>query len=102
MLREMLAAFDAMSVKELASESLVTNNGQFCALGALGNKRNLDMSELEPTEPDDVAHAFKVARALVCEVVYENDECGPHEETTVQRWIRMRAWVVANIVSVKP
>jgi hypothetical protein len=97
MLRELLAALDAMPVKELITEELQTKEGQFCALGALGNKRGLDMEKLDPNEADDVADAFKVAPSLVREIVYENDERSAFRETPAQRWARMRAWVVANI-----
>ena len=96
MLRELLLALDEMPVKELIAHDL-ENCGQVCALGALGVRRKLDMTELDPGEPDDVAAAFKIARPLACETVYENDESGPHNETPPERWIRMRAWVAAMV-----
>lgn len=100
-LRETLEALDAMPVKELVAESLVTSAGEFCTLGALGHKRGLDMSNLDPNEPHDVAKAFRIAQSLASEIVYENDEVGPSDETPGQRWTRMRAWVVAHL-SVTP
>jgi hypothetical protein len=78
LLRETLAALDAMPEKALAAESLVTADGEFCTLGALGAVRGLDMLELDPDDWNAVAKAFNVAPALVREIVYENDEAGEH------------------------
>jgi hypothetical protein len=116
-LRETLAALDAMPVKELAAESLVTADGECCTLGALGAARGLDMSRLDPDDPDAVADAFNIAAPLAREIVYFNDEWGwryeehpwvmrnhyDHppsyrvEETPAERWARMRAWVAERI-----
>lgn len=73
-LREIAAALDAMPVKELAAESLVTEGGEFCTLGALGNARGLDMSRIDPDDWEAVAAAFGIAPSLVREIVYWNDE----------------------------
>lgn len=100
-LREILAALDAMPVKALAAESLVTAEGSFCTLGALGSQRGIDLAALDPEDPDGVASAFGVAPALVKEVVYENDEGGWNcQESPEARWGRMRAWVASHIQAV--
>ena len=52
---ELLAALDAMPVKELISEELIDEEGQVCALGAIGVARGLDMSKLDPEEHKDMA-----------------------------------------------
>lgn len=70
--------------------------GDVCALGALGRLRGLDMSELDPDEPEGVAAAFDIASPLAREIVYMNDE-GPYE-TPEARWQRMRKWVAAQII----
>ncbi len=104
LLREMAAALDAMPVKELVANDLVREDGAVCALGAVAVARKLDVAQVDESEPDDVAAAFGIARALACEIAYENDECGDsfregkrHEETPAERWTRMRAWVAANV-----
>lgn len=127
MLRELLSALDAMPVKSLAAESLITADGEFCTLGALGAARGLDLHALDPEDWDAVAKAFGVAPALVREVVYMNDEslatcdwvdieiCGPllpweygqHHRTVrvdipaaemgARRWAAMRAWVATQL-----
>lgn len=73
-LRELAAAMDAMPVKALAAESLVTADGEFCTLGVLGQARGLDMQPIDPEDWDAVAEAFGIAPAMVREIVFENDE----------------------------
>lgn len=75
--------------------------GDVCALGALGRVRGLDMSELDPDEPEGVASAFDIASQLAREIVYINDECG-YRETPEQKWTRMRAWVASQIIAEQP
>lgn len=73
-LKELAKAMDAMPVKMLAAESLVTEDGEFCTLGVLGAARGIDMKPLDPEDWDAVAKAFNIAPAMVREIVYENDE----------------------------
>lgn len=101
-LRELFSALNRMPVKELIAEELVTKEGAVCALGALGVKRKLDMSEIEPTDPAQVADAFGIAPALAQEIEYENDEAGRSNETPAERWVRMRAWVRRQLRKAKP
>jgi hypothetical protein len=96
LLTEMLEALDAMEDKALIGGDLVTPEGDVCALGALGMKRGIDMTEMDPEEPGQVAAAFDIAEQLAREIVYMNDE-GWYGETPQQRWERMRAWVAAQI-----
>ncbi|CAG4889597.1 hypothetical protein [Paraburkholderia gardini] len=125
-LQELAAALDAMTEKTLAAESLVTEDGEFCTLGVLGQARGLNMKPLDPEDWDAVAKAFNMAPAMVREIVYENDEvlddykwvdveiygpvrpyerhirsvriAIPEEVLGPQRWQRMRQWVESNLV----
>jgi len=107
LLTELLAALDAMPDKALIAHELETMEGDVCALGALGKVRGIDMKQLDPDEPEQVAAAFDVAPQLVQEIVWMNDdECNYWwNETTKQseritpekRWVRMRAWVAKQI-----
>ena len=96
-LKELLAAMDAMENKELIADELEFN-GQFCALGVVGNKRGIDMSEIDPEDEREVSKAFGIARAMAHEIAYMNDEgvwwC---EESPRHRWARMREWVEEQI-----
>jgi hypothetical protein len=73
-LKELAAAMDAMPEKVLAAESLVTEDGEFCTLGVLGQARGIDMNPIDPEDWEAVAKAFNIAPAMVREIVYENDE----------------------------
>lgn len=104
-LREILAALDAMPKKALAAESLITASGEYCTLGALGVMRGLALDKLDPEDAKGVAAAFGIAPALVKEIVFENDECGPAGycgrgvELPEGRWHRMRGWVTSHLIS---
>lgn len=108
-LKEMLAAMDAMPEKrliahELAQPRLVdpeagTTVVEVCAIGAVGAKRGVDMSDLNPENREEVAHAFGISEALAAEIVYENDDgvYWSEKETPEDRFTRMRAWVAKHI-----
>jgi hypothetical protein len=126
MLRELVAALDALPEKRLVSGSLVTADGEFCALGALGRARGVDVALIDPEDRTAVAKAFGVAEALAAEIMYMNDEEGPEEmigfnflvcgpmrpwESHVQlrwrrnesagavRWSLMRSWAAQNLTA---
>lgn len=103
-LREMAAALDSMPIKELIASAIVAD-GAVCAMGSVALARKIDISDLDIDEPDDVAARFGIARALACEIAYENDECGDSyrdgkyaSETPVERWTRMRKWVTEQLL----
>lgn len=98
MLVELLAALDAMPIKRLIT-GLLVEDGEVCALGALGQARGVDMDALDIDEsqvPEALSGAFDIARQLAAEVVFQNDEHW-HHETPEQRWTRMRAWTHSQI-----
>lgn len=110
MLRELATALDAMPVKELAAESLVTTDGMCCALGALGQARGLDMAPLDPEDRAAVAKCFGIAEALAAEIVWLNDEAFDCREWDGSRWVEkpgvaaerwhyMRKWVGEQLKS---
>lgn len=127
MLVELLQALDALPEKRLVADSLATADGDYCALGALGKSRGLEMSQIDPDDREAVAQAFGIAEALAAEIMYFNDShvddwvwrdvelCGPvrphfpflelhtktvkiHDEHAAeQRWVYMRNWVKSHI-----
>lgn len=98
---ELRESLDAMPTKRLVS-GVLTADGEFCAIGALGAKRGLDMSSLDPDDREEVAQAFGIAPALAAEIVFMNDEGSWQRETPEQRWTRMRTWVDSQIKQVQP
>lgn len=119
LLREAIAALDAMPEKELVADSLVTQEGDYCTLGVVGAARGIDMTNLDPEDPDAVGKAFDISPAMVSEIVYFNDETGwdyvevpwvkrnwsdhprtvRREETPAERWTRMRAWLESKLTT---
>jgi hypothetical protein len=134
LLRAVLAALDAMPEKRLIADDLVfqgdpefpyprpeediivggdrlvngnghvVNIGDCCALGALARHRGMDVSNLDPHDPEYVADAFGVNDKLIREITWANDEDGPYgkPETPEERFIRVRKWVAAQIRDKKP
>jgi hypothetical protein len=93
-LKEALAALDALPKPSLIAGDL-ERDGQVCLLGAVGKARGLDMSELDPEDRETVADEFNIPYAMACEIMYENDECGPRGDWN--RFERMRRWIIANL-----
>lgn len=94
-LREMLAALDAMPEKALVAEELVTPAGDVCAMGAVLRSRGVDVSNVDPEDTQAVAEVTGLAESMVREIAYMNDDW--HSETPQARWVRMRAWVAAQL-----
>src|ERR1700719_82003 len=93
-LRELLAALDALPVKRLIAEDL-ERDGEVCTIGAVGKYRRIDMSKLDPEEPEQIADAFGIKPMLVQEIEYINDDdFGLGDRTPEQRFERVRKWVV--------
>jgi len=125
--RELLAALDAMPVKELHAEVFDDPDGKVCALGALARVKGIDTTKFDPDDDEAaevLATNFDVSDKLTRETIYENDEGGPHArpiypegsrdewgnhyyrtpiayvtETPDQRWQRMRNWVARQITA---
>lgn len=95
-LRELLAGLDAMPEKRLIANDLI-REGEVCTLGVIGQTRGVDISTLDPEDSDHVAKVFDIAPAMAKEIVFMNDEFPVRTETPEQRWLRMRAWVAAQI-----
>lgn len=96
-LQEMADALDAMPVKELVTDVIVAD-GQACAIGAVAIARNLDVSDLDVHDADEVAKRFGVARSLAAEIAYMNDEWND-DATPAERWAYMREWVAKCLLT---
>jgi hypothetical protein len=94
-LRELIDALDAMPEKKLIAHDLQAGEN-FCAIGTVGAKRGLDMSNLDPEDSDRIADVFGIARPLVCEIEYMNDEA-EWSDDPAKRWLRMRNWAASHL-----
>lgn len=95
-LRDLIDALEVMPEKRLIRHELKGATG-VCAIGALGEKRGIDMTKLDPEDYNAVSDAFGVARQIAQEIVWENDENSWNNETPEARWIRMMAWARAQL-----
>ncbi len=95
-LREIVAALDAMPEKALIVSEYETPEGEVCTLGALAKARGIETQGFDADDYDGWANTFGVAHQLVQEITYLNDE-GSYNETPEQRWARMREWVASQI-----
>ena len=98
-LREMLAALDALEAKRLIANDL-ERDGEVCAIGAVGVRRGIDMSAIDPDDceqRDLLGSMFGIASALAAEIMALNDE--RYYATPEERFERVRAWVAAQIVT---
>jgi len=116
--RALVEALDEMPLRSLAPNSLVTKEGEVCALGCLARHRGIDVTTLELGDPytedpdegaewedsdwETLAAVFDIAPQLAREVMYENDEAYvgvvgslTHGE---QRWERIRSWAAKKII----
>ena len=99
LLRELLAALDALPEKRLIGESFVAEGG-VCALGAVCAARGVEPPDYDMGDAADAAaDLLSVSRALAAEVMYLNDEGGPYRESPEWRWQRMWAWVAEQILT---
>lgn len=74
LLHELAQAMDAMPVRELYPNELKTADGQFCALGVVGNARGIELEKLDAEDHCAIADAFDIAHQLAQEIAFINDE----------------------------
>lgn len=98
LLLEMANALDAMPVKRLISDELVSKEGEVCALGAVAKHKSLNVGGVDAYDFEEVATVFNIAEALAREIAAENDDLYCNEEPE-KRWQRMRKWVSENLVT---
>jgi hypothetical protein len=89
--RDLVMALDAMPEKVLIAKELENDEG-VCALGSLGKARGIDISVIDPENPQQVSEMFNIAQCLAQETVYINDERGGWNESPQHRWERVRRW----------
>jgi len=89
-----------MPKKELIEGELITPSGDCCALGSVYKARNVPPPEQDYDDMLDTGHiseTLKIARSMVAEIAYMNDEASRDDETPAQRWTRMREWAASQI-----
>lgn len=97
LLKELAEAMDAMPIKRLIAHEL-KENGSYCALGVVGEKRGIAIENIDPSDAETVAKEFDIAEQLAKEIVFHNDEGCSDWETPEDRWKYMREWVGSKII----
>ena len=92
LLRDMRLALDAMPEKRLIRDEL-EEDGEVCALGAVGRYRKLDLTEVDGHDHERLGSLLNVAPCLVQEVEFINDEWGLHNSSPEQVWQSVSGWV---------
>lgn len=98
-IKELIEALDAMPVKELIEDEL-EHEGQYCAMGAVGAARGIEMSNIDVYDYDKIGEIFGIAPTLVREIEYENDTAACYakpEEQGAKRWQAVRNWAQAQL-----
>ena len=98
-LHELIEALDALPEKRLIANEL-ENGGNVCAIGSVGLQRGIDMSEIDVDDYDTIAAKFGIARQLVQEIEWMNDE-GQWRATPESRWQYIRNWAASLIAKEK-
>lgn len=126
LLRELVAALDAMAEPRLVAGALEAD-GQFCALGAVGQARGLNLAAIDTYDVESLGGTFNIADQLAREVMWVNDDhvsewewveveiCGPmlphyphwgkhrqrvrvpNERAGFERWKEVREWATKNL-----
>jgi hypothetical protein len=96
-LRELLAALDVMPRKRLIKDALIDENGEPCAIGVVCQTRDLDVSQVNYEDPDQVGRLVGVSKTLAAELEFENDDGVMPGETPGHRWQRIRNWVQRHL-----
>jgi hypothetical protein len=131
LLRELLAALDAMEDKRLVAGELEAE-GSFCALGVVGQARGLNLASIDTYDVESLGPKFNIAEQMAREIMWVNDDrtsefksleieiCGPvqlcypdfgrhhrwvqvpNEHAGFERWQTVRKWVADNIKPAEP
>lgn len=103
-LHALRTALDAMPEKRLILHELVDEEGSCCAIGSLCKFMGLDVSKVDPEEPEAVAALFGVNDKIIREIAWENDDYvpaygGDNWDSQEKRWKHMREWVERHIAT---
>ena len=90
--KALAAAMDEMPEKILIKHELISEEGECCTIGVVCKARNIDVSNVDIYDREEVGRLVNIAPALAAEIEYMNDEWS-YNETPEARWIRIRKWV---------
>lgn len=100
LLRDLVAALNAMPDKRLSAGVLKDEDGCMCSLGALAEFRRIHVEDIafdddygfSSAASWELSNRLDAAQCLINEVMFMNDEGGWGTETPETRWHRMWVW----------
>lgn len=96
-LKELDAALDALPEKKLVASDLEVD-GCFCALGAVGKARSIDLSAIDTYDHEALSKTFGIAPAMAQEIMWINDEATFFsDDEEAHRWQEVKKWVKQNL-----
>jgi hypothetical protein len=97
-LNELDAALDALPEKKLVANEL-EGDGCFCALGAVGKARGIDLAKIDTYDHEALSKTFGIAPAMAQEIMWINDEAATWrgEDQDEQRWQEVKNWIKKEI-----
>jgi hypothetical protein len=97
-LNELDAALDALPEKKLVANEL-EGEGCFCALGAVGRARGIDLAKIDTYDHEALSKTFGIAPAMAQEIMWINDEAVTWRDKCqdAQRWQEVKKWVKENL-----
>ena len=93
-IRKLKDALEAMPQKLLIESDLVSPDG-CCAIGAVAMHCGIDVSKVDPEDPDAVGRMFNIAPSMAAEISWENDENASGNPW--DRYEHMLRWVNRNL-----
>lgn len=100
LLRELLAALEAMPERRLIADDWESEDGEACALIVLGRARGVDLTAVDPEDPDAISNVLDVAPVLIQEILWMNDDDARYSSPE-QRWKLVHNWVERHVVGLK-
>lgn len=90
---------DAMQFKRLVKDELITAQGECCTMGVVFKSRGISTEDIDPCDAGIICDKLGIAESMAREIAWINDAnySSRHEETPEERWVRMRAWVAAQL-----
>lgn len=92
-LKKLIKALDALPEKKLIKGEL-EQDGEVCAIGAVGVAEGVNMEDLDPYDPASVSARFDISEALAREITCINDE---YESDPEKRFAFVRKWAERNL-----
>ena len=73
-LKKLLAALDAMELKELHTDDFKNKNGGLCAIGCYANHFKIRVDDLYSDDAFSISKRLGISKTLAFKIIFQNDE----------------------------